>query len=154
MSIDQIFQTKNNKLVEIVEGNLPNKMVKTFLDSLDEWGKSKFRHEPDSENEYQYFALDPMGGRANKIVAYGSVYPKDHPEEVCLAIALDKEWRGCGLGKLMYRLAADVAAGHDKKFFRAETDADNTQALRIMRSLGWEVYGPIYIVKKFFEEVQ
>jgi len=150
MSIDQIFQTKDNKSVEIIEGNLPNKMVKSFLDSLDTWGKEKFRHVPNSDNEYQYFALDHMGGTANKIVAYGAVYPKDHPEEVCLAIVLDKDWRGCGLGKRMYIWGAEVAVGHDKKYFRAETDADNEVAIRIMRSLEWEVYGPIYITKKYF----
>lgn len=150
-SVNQVFQTKDNRSVEIVEGNFPDKVVKDFLNCLDEEGKSKFRHEPESENEYQYFALDHLGNRGNRIVGYGALYPVGESEEACLAIVVDVEWRGCGLGKLMYQVADQVAINHDKKLFRAETDADNKASLAIMKSLGWELYGPIYIVKKFFK---
>ena len=150
--IDQIFQTKDNRSVEIVEGNFPDKIVKDFLACLDDEGKEKFRHEPSSDNEFQYFALDHMSNRGNRIVAYGAIYPRDKEEgEACLAIAVDAEWRGCGLGKNMYVLADQVAINNNKTHFRAETDADNEAAIRIMRSLSWEIYGPIYIVKKFFK---
>lgn len=152
--IDQVFQTKDNRSAEIVEGNFPDKVVKDFISCLDDGARDKFRHEPESENEYQYFALDHMGGRGNRIVAYGALYPRREAEEVCLAIAVDEEWRGCGLGKFMYRIAEQVAINNNKTHFRAETDANNEPALRIMKSLDWELYGPIYIVKKFFKGVQ
>lgn len=149
--IDQVFKTKDDRSVEIIEGNFPDKVVKDFLNCLDDEGKESFRHEPNSENEFQYFAVDHMGNRGNRIVAYGAVYPRDKEVgEACLAIAVDAEWRGCGLGKFMYQIADQVAANNGKSHFRAETDSNNEKAVRIMRSLGWELYGPIYIVKKFF----
>ena len=149
--IDQVFKTKDDRSVEIVEGNFPDKIVNHFISCLDDEARDKFRHDPESENEYQYFALDNMGNRGNRIVAYGAVYPRRESEEACLAIAVDEKWRGYGLGKLMYKLADQVAINNDKKLFRAETDADNEPALRIMKQLGWELYGPIYIVKRFFK---
>ena len=76
MSVTQFFTTKDARSVEIIEENLPVRLVEPFLNSLDTWGKDKFRHKSDPENEYQYFALDHMGERANKIIAYGAVYPK------------------------------------------------------------------------------
>ncbi len=149
--IDQVLPLKGERSVEIIESNLPDVMVKAFLDSLDDWAKEKFRHEPDTEKEHQYFALDNMGDRANKIVAYGAVYPRDkESREACLAVVVDPEWRGTGLGKKMYEFGAEVAKNNGKESFRAETDADNEAALAIMRSLDWELYGPIYIVKQFW----
>ena len=147
-TINQIFQTKDNRSVEIIEGNFPDKLVKEFLLSLDDWAKAKFRHMVNQENEYQYFALDHADGRENKIVAYGAVYPKDNPEEVAMAVVLDKEWRGCGLGKLMWKLSEVVAIKHGKHFIRTETDADNENSIKVIKSLGWELYGPIYVINK------
>jgi ribosomal protein S18 acetylase RimI-like enzyme len=151
MILDQIHEFKDGIRIEIVSGVFSDDFVRMFLETLDVEGKNKFRHVPDRVNEFQYFALTTH--EKQRVVGYGAVYPKDpRSSEACLAIAVHQDYRGIGLGKMMYQAGEELAMLQGKRYFRAETDADNEPAIATMRSLGWEIYGPIYIVKKIFDE--
>ena len=137
----------------MINNLLSNERVNSFLENLDDIGKQKFRHTPDMENEFQYFAMVEINGNLQGLVGYGAVYPRNPKSKVAgLAVVLSEKYRGIGLGKIMYKAGEELAMKYGKDYFRAETDADNEPAVAVMASLGWEINGPIYVVKKFFDK--
>ena len=140
---------RTGRVVTIVEGNLPDEIVNRFLDSIDDWGQSKMRHRPIQEKEHQYFALvEAQGlGERYKIIGYGAMYPR-YEQEANWGISMHQDWRGEGIGKAMYEFAEELCDKLGIRTLRGEADADNEIALEIMKGMGYELYGPIYHIKK------
>lgn len=146
--LNRTFSFKGGVEIRIEECNKPNNVVQGFFDSLDPVGKRRFTHKPNSDLEYQYFAINVEGG----IIGYGSIYPKNDPRAVTIAVAIDVKYRGVGLGKAMWVAGEELAIKKGRKTLMAETDADNDAAVAIMRSLGWKLDGPKYVARKTLEQ--
>lgn len=137
---------RSGRKVVIVEGNLPDKTVCEFLATIDAWGQRKMRHKPEQSRERQYFTLYQEGSEY-KIVGYGAMYPRNE-REANWGITLHQDWRGEGIGKAMYEFAEELCRKYKVYILRGEVDADNEITLGIFKKMNYELYGPIYKVKK------
>jgi ribosomal protein S18 acetylase RimI-like enzyme len=143
---------KTGKTCTIYEGGMPDHVVFEFLSTLDEEGRRKFRHNPNGDDEWQFFALVEERG-FKKIVAYGAIYPKDEDKtSIDLAIVVHPSWRGEKLGTRMYKMAEELAIKHGKEWMVGEVDADNEVSIHLLKKRGYSLYGPIYQIRKKLEQ--
>lgn len=124
-----------NRTIEVRERHFLDEEVEEFLDTLDAAARRWYRHKPDQENEIQWFALDD-----GKIVAYGSL--SGLGDSVSFGCVIHQDYRGQGLGKVMYSLAPKLAKRYGKTEITGEQDLDNEAAHAICRREGYEFSDP------------
>lgn len=124
-----------NDTIEIREKKFPDATVNEFIASLDEHGRKFYRHQPNAEQEIQWFAM-----LKDRIIGYGSL--SGLGSEVVFGCAIHQDFRGKGLGKVMYGLATDLARRHKKAAITAEQDDTNDAARSICEDEGFEFSGP------------
>lgn len=124
-----------NDVIKIWERQLPDLEVQVFLDTLDAHARKYYRHQPNKDEEIQWFAM--LGDR---IVGYGSL--SGNGPSVVFGCVIHQDFRGQGLGKVMYRTASEMAYRHRKQFITAEQDEGNEAAKAICEREGFDFTGP------------
>lgn len=78
-------------------------------------------------------------GRIGPVVAYGMLRGWEEGFEVpSLGIAVDRQWRGLGLGRRLMSHLHAVAAERGASTVRLKVDRTNTAAIALYRSFGYE----------------
>lgn len=135
--------------IQVVDMKRLDADVQAFIDTLDQEALQAFTHKPDMENEIQWFAEipgdltgTPVGTEplavAARIVAYGYLMAGIKAETVLFSCVVHQDYRGVGLGKLMIRLATDLAIRHRRKFMMTAAPTANARLTDILESEEFE----------------
>ena len=94
----------------------------------------------DSERELMLIAL--LDGKHIGNCSLMSISPYRRYHHRCeVAIALYKEYCGCGIGKQMIKTVLDIAAQAGYEQAELEVIADNTNAIALYEKIGFKIYG-------------
>ncbi len=132
--------------IQVLDWKLEDARVQAFIDTLDHEARVAFTHKPDMEKEIQWFALipgdmtgKPMGTESveERIVAYGHMVAA-FDEHVYFSCVVHQDYRGVGLGKLMIRLATDLAIRHRKRMVMTRALDSNKKLTDILETEEFE----------------